>query len=153
ALQAFSAEAQKRTRPPEGSYPGYPGYYSSANKDNQIVLTIPAGTFTYSWNQFAQSIRHLKIVGAGSGLHGGAATILQNVTNDGNWFDEISLSGNPDYFSWSVSPWNNYGYLIKTANAGAGNVTTISPSDAAKLTVGRWVLVMSYNQQWYGYPP
>jgi hypothetical protein len=154
AFQAFSVEAQKRTRPPEGSYPGYPSYYANASKDNEIVLNIPAcNKFQYTWNKFGQSIRHLKIVGAGSGLHGGAATVLQNVNSDGSYFDELSMEGNPDYFALDVAPWADYGDLITTANAGATAVTLITHSNATKYTVGRWALVMSYSQQWYGYPP
>jgi hypothetical protein len=153
ALRAFNIEAQKRTRPPEGSYPGY---YSGAGKDNCIILNIPAGAFQYTFNSFGRQIRHLKIVGAGSGLRGGAATTMQNVLSGGNFFTSIPFTGNWDYFGdgfYQTPPYDHYGYLIKTTNVGDTQVTLSNHANASLFLVGRWVLVMSYNQQWYGYPP
>ena len=162
AFKAFNVEAQKRTRPPEPGYAGYPGYYPDASKNNTIILKIPAGKFTYSWNQFGINIPRLKIIGAGSGLKGGASTSLQNV-NGGQWFDAMPFRSPWDYFGdqyylvWNGSYWvgqDNYGYLIKTAQAGDTKVTfKNNPAYANKFFVGRWVLVYSYSQQQYGYPP
>jgi hypothetical protein len=148
ALHAFSAEAQKRTRPPEGIYAGYPGYYPNANKDDCIVLNIPAGTFKYTWNHFGSYIRHLKIAGAGSN-----STFLQNTNGDGSYADEVAYEHESDYFNTSSTP--NYGYFINQTNVGDSQVSLKSaPSNAGNFTVGRWVLVWSCVQDWFGgYPP
>jgi hypothetical protein len=156
ALQAFNVEAQRRTRPTEPGYAGgangagnpYPG----ASKDNCIVLNIPAGTYQYSVNTFAYYIPHLKVVGAGSDLTTGSPTAMQNTNNDGGWGDEIAVNKN-DYFG-SGNLFNNRGYFIQTANAGATFVTLSGDaSNANSFYVGRWVLIASYDQQFAGYPP
>jgi hypothetical protein len=156
ALKAFNNEAQKRTRPPEAGYPGYPGYpgyYANANKDNCVVLNIPAGTFAYSWNHYADGIGHLKIVGAGSGLNGGSVTALQNTNSDGSYDDEVAFQIDWDYFNTPSGA--NYGYFIKQANAGDSQVSLAgSPANADNFYIGRWVLIWSYVQDWFGgYPP
>lgn len=137
ALKAFNAKAIEVTQTPGA----------------MVVLTIPAGTFTYSWNQFVIGVRRLKIVGAGSGLNGGSQTILQNTNGDGNWFDEQAIHGNWDYFGDGLYSWDNFGWLINTASSGATSVVLNDPAGTAHFAVGRWVLVMSYVQQQYGYPP
>ena len=156
ALRAFSKEAQRRTRPAEGTYRGFPGYYPGAGRNNLIVLTIPAGKFTYSWNRFTMDIPRLEIVGAGSGRAGGPSTILQNVNRDGNWFDMIAVRGNWDFFGDGFYASDNFGWHVRSVAAGARTVRLIDADlrrTAKQFAVGRWVLVMSYSQQQYGYPP
>jgi hypothetical protein len=65
--------------------------------------------------------------------------------------------GNNDYFGSAAETGNqpNYGYLIDTANIGDSQVVLSStPANAANFLVGRWVMIWSYVQDWFGgYPP
>jgi hypothetical protein len=155
ALQAFHAEAQRRTRPPEGPYAGYPGHYADADKDHMIILNIPAGTFPYTYNKFTRGIRKLKLIGAGSG-----STSLQ-CTNSTSYFDCLPHWGGWEYFGEAFNEdseeydasFLNHGYFINTVSAGATQVTLKNnPSKASKFFPGRWVLIFSYSQQQYGFP-
>lgn len=168
ALAAFNVEAQRHTRPSDTGFSG--GYcdptsvngsgcsgdgtqYSDANINNQIVLNIPAcNKFQHTYNRFGAYIRNLTVTGAGS-----TNTFLQNTSNSTNYLDAVPYFGNMDYFGSAAATGNqpNYGYFINQAEIGATSVTLFgSPANAGNFYVGRWVMIWSYMQDWFGgYPP
>jgi hypothetical protein len=118
-----------------------------------FIIQSPAGKhYTYTNNRFLWGLRHVRLDWNGSSL--------QCLNTDGQNIDEYPLNQNRDSFSTEIFahfPFTvsalNYGYLIQTANPGDTSVTTITPADSANFTVGRWVLVDSYDQEFGGYPP
>lgn len=175
ALQAFNLDAMRHTRPPNltgpsmwqyaggsiGSYasPTWTGVnnaYPDAAETNQIVLNIAAcNKLQYTFNLWTAQLRHVKVVGAGSG-----STMVQMDANNGANTFSAALLANYDYFGdrfygTTINPpaTSSYGHLIQTASAGATSVTLTVPADNTDFYVGRWVYIGSYVQDSDGYSP
>lgn len=117
----------------------------------QAVITLPPGHYRYSWNRWLWGLRHVTVDGYGARLE----CISESAWN----LDKFPLVTNRNGFQTmqadqpGLSAQMNAGCLIETAGPGASIVRLRDSNDAARFLAGRFVLVMSFDQQFTGYPP
>lgn len=114
-------------------------------------ILFPAGTYCYDNNNWLAQCGVVT-------LHGDNAKLC--CTYGGGYGGDKAPLSAPfffrDYGNDRPGNWRgieNFGYRINTANAGATSIKFITPSDAARFSVGDRVLIHGFDQQFGGYPP
>lgn len=117
----------------------------------ELKIGLGDRRYRYGWNRWTWGLRHVRVVGEGAGLR---------CLNPGPWHvDQFCLVSNRDHYSYEPTVGQTrggterFGGFIRTAAAGDEAVTLFDPRDAEELAPGAWVLMQSYAQQQYGYPP
>lgn len=117
----------------------------------EMRVALGDGRYRYRWNRWTWGLRRVRVSGEGAGLR---------CLNPGPWHvDQFCLVSNRDHYSRepTAGPMRGgterFGSLIATAEPGDEAVTLLDPRGAPEFAPGAWVLVQSYAQQQYGYPP
>jgi hypothetical protein len=116
---------------------------------HRLIIHLPAGHYRYSWNQWLWGLRQVSVVGEGASLQ---------CISDSPWdVAKFALTTNSDPLegnSVTNEPGRpNFGYLIHAAEAGSRKVELVSPVNQNRFEVGRYVCIVSFDQQFGGYPP
>ncbi|MDD5674307.1 MAG: hypothetical protein PHC61_09095 [Chitinivibrionales bacterium] len=115
--------------------------------------------YQYTENRWDYGIQYLTLKTDSAGVR----AQLQNIGNDGSSDDSYAiLILGRGYFTCNTATTyhlcgfdhtNIPGYKINTNSAGTKTVTLKSAADASKLTIGRYVMIGSFDQQGSGWPP
>jgi hypothetical protein len=122
-----------------------------ANPECWLSIRLPRGTYRYRWNRWLWGLRRAEVLGEGASL--------QCISNSAWAIDQFVLATNADplRIGGINEPMEasrpNYGFRIHTAEPGSRAVTLVNPADASHLMPGRYACVLSFDQQFYGYPP
>jgi hypothetical protein len=122
----------------------------------ELIIHLSPGHYRYTWNRWTWGVKRLTVFAYGAAiqcLHIGPYAI-----------DQAPLLSNRDhYWAWdpygpayggpSTAPAEQYGFRIRTAGPGDEAIVLLSPADTGLFRPGAWVLIQSYAQQQYGYPP
>lgn len=126
----------------------------------EFVVQLAPGRYRYTWNRWTWGLRRVTVLGCGAAIqcmhHGpydlDQAPLISNRDHYWTWDPEGPAFGPP-----SAPAPDDYGMLIRTARPGDEAVmllsTASSPGRAPLVRAGAWVLLQSYAQQQYGYPP
>lgn len=124
-----------------------------------MTISLRGKCYQYTNNRWTWGIRNLIILGGGARL--------RNITSFGSFGGPAAyplVLNRTAFETTDVTPIASFTeitpsqtFLINTANAGASSVTLKTIGDAVNFSVGGWVLVNSYDQQFQtdpgGYPP
>ncbi len=118
---------------------------------SRLVIHLPPGHYRYSWNQWLWGLRHVRVVGE--------RALLQCIS-DSPWdVAKFALTTNRDPLEGPANSDSaggnrrNFGYLIDSAAAGTWTVELLNRTDRKRFAPGRYVCVLSFDQQFGGYPP
>ncbi|MGF6232962.1 hypothetical protein QFZ27_006917 [Inquilinus ginsengisoli] len=113
--------------------------------------------YDYVDNRWTFGIQHLEIRSDAPGVR---ATLRNIVSNNPYHIASAALQLGRQYFQcvqpageWICEQPRSIGYKIDTTDAGDDAVMLKDASDARNLPIGRYVMVGSYDQQMYGFPP
>lgn len=130
-----------------------------ARPPQEIVIRLSPGHYRYTWNRWTWGLRRVCVLGYGATiqcLHSGPydidqAPLISNREHYWTWSPEGPAFAQPS----PLLPAEDFGHRIRTARPGDDAVTLLGPDDARRLLLlpGAWVLIQSYAQQQYGYPP
>lgn len=120
--------------------------------DEMLRATIPfhrGAVYQYRDNHWTRGIQYYDVTATGSG----AKPVLQCINND------LAIYNNgPLNIGWPGSIKNDTVYrsnscLIQSVAAGASTVTLVTPSQAARIKLGRWHAILGGSIQIGGEPP
>lgn len=109
-------------------------------------IHLPQGHYRYSWNQWLWGLRRVAVIGERASLQ---------CISDSPWdVAKFVLTTNADPLSaGGETGGKRYGCLIRTAEAGSRAVVLSDPADGRRFAPGRFACVISFDQQFGGYPP
>jgi Pectate lyase superfamily protein len=114
----------------------------------RFVIHLPSGHYRYGWNQWLWGLRRVSLVGEEA---------LLQCTSASPWDTEkfvLATNADPLLVARPGGAANaKVGYLIHTAEPGSDAVTLRDPVDARHFSTGRFALILSFDQQFGGYPP
>lgn len=123
---------------------------------------------TAAWDSFktyAAGVNHAKLyippgancssvgttnIPAGSNPAHNDGTPLPNVTIWGYGASVASIVLGAQFVPF---PDNTHNALLVTANAGDSTITLVTPAQASRFAVGKWILISGISTQTFGYPP
>ncbi|WP_225771454.1 hypothetical protein [Inquilinus sp. Marseille-Q2685] len=122
----------------------------------EFVIRLDPGRYRYTWNRWTWGLRRVTVLGYGATiqcLHSGPydidqAPLMSNRDHYWAW-----AADGPAYGDTSAGPAEQYGLRLRTARPGDEAVTLLAPAAPLPFASGNWVLIQSYAQQQYGYPP
>jgi hypothetical protein len=117
----------------------------------RLDIHLPNGHYRYNWNQWLWGLRQVRVIGEGASLQ---------CISDSPWdVAKFALTTNGDPLAGrdpgdgsGASP-PNFGRLIHTAEAGSRVIELVTPANGKRFTPGRYVCILSFDQQFGGYPP
>jgi hypothetical protein len=119
--------------------------------DCRLAIRLPKGAYRYRWNRWLWGLRYAAVIGERATLQ---------CISDSPWDgDKMVLATNADPLrtiginepTGSERP--NFGCAIHSAAPGQRSVTLRDPRNAGLFEVGRFVCILSFDQQFGGYPP
>jgi hypothetical protein len=115
-----------------------------------LNIHLPAGHYRYRWNQWLWGLRQVSVIGEEASLQ---------CISDSPWdVAKFVLTTNSDPLaghnpgSLGAVP-SNFGCLIHAVEAGSRTIELVNAADRRHFTPGRYVCVLSFDQQFGGYPP
>jgi len=118
---------------------------------HRLVIHLPAGHYRYSWNQWLWGLRQVSIIGEQASLQ---------CISDSSWdVAKFVLTTNCDPLAGhslgggSGANRPKFGCLIHTVEAGSRAIELVNPTDSKRFIPGRYVCILSFDQQFGGYPP
>jgi hypothetical protein len=126
--------------------------------DNYLRATIyfrRGQQYDYTTNDWPAGMQFVTIAPDPAYNPTGARPKLRNIRKSFNFDSEIAIIGTGTGSAFDLVPdkIKTYAPRILTAEAGQNTVTLKSAGDAWRITVGRWYLIGSYDQQVEGFPP
>lgn len=121
----------------------------------EFVIELPPGHYRYIWNRWTWGLRRVTVFGYGAliqCLHEGPFSVDQAplISNREHYWTWDSFG--PAFGGPAAIP-EDYGCRICTARPGDQAVVLLAPAKNGTFRPGAWVMVQSYAQQQYGYPP
>jgi hypothetical protein len=130
-----------------------------ANGDENLRATIllkRGNTYDYTQNRWPCGVQYLTVMDDPA-LPTGNRPRLRNIQTTYNYDNEVAILANSggSFLDYIVSDTNakKFETKINTTKVGDTTVTMKTTANASNLRVGRWHLVMSYDQQNSGGPP
>lgn len=122
------------------------------DSDKRFTVILPPGHYRYRWNRWLWGLRSITVSGYGAQIQ---------CVNDSQWnFHKYPLVTNRSPFQAmgphderAVPHGRNFGFHIHSTDPGSTFVSLKNSSVGSSLRVGGYALVMSYDQQFAGYPP
>jgi hypothetical protein len=117
--------------------------------NRRFGVDLPPGHYRYRWNRWTWGIRRITVRGYGAEI--------QCISDSEFDLDKYALVTNRDFFE-TAKEWEapgksqRSGYPIITARPGDRSISLKMAANAG-CRIGDHVLILSYDQQFYGYPP
>jgi len=122
--------------------------FQRRHPQGRIEIRLPTGHYRYGWNQWLWGLRRVAVIGEGASLQ---------CTSDSPWdVAKFALTTNADPFTAgrdAAAGKSRFGALIRSVDAGSRTVVLADPTEGKRFVPGRLVCVLSFDQQFGGYPP
>jgi hypothetical protein len=121
----------------------------------EFIIELPPGHYRYIWNRWTWGLRRVTVFGYGAFIqcmHEGPFSVDQAplISNREHYWTWDSFG--PAFGGPAAIP-EDYGRRIRTARPGDQAVVLRHAGEGSAFRPGAWVMVQSYAQQQYGYPP